>query len=524
MTGRGAPQRREGEGMQRTRFCLSLVVAVAVGLGGFGGFGGAAAHAAPSVMILYFDNDTGDPSFDPLGKGLADMMVTDLAALPGVQIVEREKLQALLDELKLQRTRYFDTATAQKIGRGIGAEYAVTGSLVSAAPDLRIDVRVIRIKSGEVVKADKVIGKKDAFFALEQQLVERLAAGLDAALGRKSATVKSQGGVDNVATAIEYGKALDLRDKGDLAAAAQHMEAAMKVAPGWKLARSRYLEIMKALYAAKDTRSDALTRADEALLAALDARIARNAEKLKKDTGFAINWRMTVPAYALRGELLLRRVAERLDRPAAELRPAVQAYLDNQQRLIEHQLGFQKPGSYAFGYGLCHDPDWRFACLDKKELGWAADLGLADPMPESHMVDAHQLLQDMHAVLMFGESPFYGGIKLARHVCMYKLDASYPALAQRLLDRAIALLGQYTSEYDAGFLEDETISLHVQRAMHHLAFGRREEAIASLQAMLTRYPKAKRFSELEKFLRAILAGETKAPNGRPFVPACVDPS
>lgn len=503
--------------MQRARFWSSLGVAVVVGLAA------SAAHAAPTVMVLYFDNDTGDPAFDPLGKGLADMMVTDLTALPGVQIVEREKLQALLDELKLQRSKYFDPATAQKIGRGIGAELAVTGSLVAAAPDLRIDVRVVRIRTGEVVKADKVVGKKDAFFALEQELVTRLAGGLDAALGRKSAAVKSQGGVDNVATAIEYGKALDLRDQGDLAAAAQHMESAMKVAPGWKLARSRYMEIMKALYAAKGTRSDALAKADEGLLASLDARIAHNAEKLKKDAGFAINWRMTVPAYALRGELLLRRVAERIDRPAAELRPALAAYLDNQQRLVEHQLGFQKPGSYAFGYGLCHDTDWRFACLDQKELGWAGDLGLADPMQEAHMVDAHQLLQDAHGLLMFGEAPFYGGTKLARHVCLYKLDAGYPALALRLLDRAIALVGQYANGYDATFLEDETISLHVQRAMHQLAFGRREDALASLQVMLTRYPKAKRFGEIETFLRAILAGETKAANGRPFVPVCVDP-
>jgi TolB-like protein len=499
-----------------------VAVALVVWLGS-----ASAGRAAPAVMILYFDNDTGDPAFDPLGKGLADMMVTDLAALPGVQIVEREKLEALLGELHLQRTKYFDPTTAQKIGNGIGAEFAVTGSLVSAAPDLRIDVRVIRIRTGEVVKADKVVGKKDAFFALEQQLVDRLASGLtsalDAAGGRKPASMKLEGGVDNVATAIEYGKALDLRDHGDLAAAAQHMESAMKVAPGWKLARSRYLEIMKALYAAKDTRSDALAKADAALLAALDARIARNAEKLKKDAGFAINWRMTVPAIALRGELLLHRVAERLDRPAAELRPALQAYLDNQQRLVEHQLGFQKPGSYAFGYGLCHDTDWRFACLDKKEQGWAGDLGLADPMEQSHMVDAHQLLQDAHALLMFGEPPFYAGIKLARHVCLYKLDAGYPALALRLLDRAITVLGQYSSEYDAAFLEDETISLHVQRAIHQLAFGRREEALASLQAMLTRYPKSKRFAEVEKFLRAILAGETKAANGRPFVPPCVDP-
>ena len=62
--------RREGDRMQRARFWSSVVVAVVVGLGGLGG---AAAHAAPAVMILYFDNDTGDPSFDPLGKGLAEL-------------------------------------------------------------------------------------------------------------------------------------------------------------------------------------------------------------------------------------------------------------------------------------------------------------------------------------------------------------------------------------------------------------------------------------------------------------------
>src|SRR5262249_5479282 len=140
--------------------------------------GRAAAAPVPAVAVLYFDNDTGDKSFDPLGKGLADMMVTDLAGVPGIQVVEREKLEALLQELKLQRTRYFDPKTAQKIGRGVGAEYAVTGSFVSIAPDIRIDVRVIRINTGEVVTARKVTGGKDRFFELQQELAAALIEGL----------------------------------------------------------------------------------------------------------------------------------------------------------------------------------------------------------------------------------------------------------------------------------------------------------------------------------------------------------
>ncbi|MEW5742928.1 MAG: CsgG/HfaB family protein [Myxococcota bacterium] len=62
------------------------------------------ASAAPlKVSVLYFDNNTGRAEYEPLKKGLADMLITDLAQLPGVTVVERERLQAVLDEQKLSR-------------------------------------------------------------------------------------------------------------------------------------------------------------------------------------------------------------------------------------------------------------------------------------------------------------------------------------------------------------------------------------------------------------------------------------
>jgi len=142
-----------------------------------------AAHAdKPVVTVLYFDNDTGDEAFKHLGKGLADMMTTDLAAVDSVRVVEREKLQALLDELKLQRTSYFDPATAQKIGRGLGAAFAVTGAFHAFAPEVRIDTRVVRIATGEIVKAARVTGKQEQFLELQGKLAASLVEGLEAAL------------------------------------------------------------------------------------------------------------------------------------------------------------------------------------------------------------------------------------------------------------------------------------------------------------------------------------------------------
>jgi TolB-like protein len=477
-----------------------------------------AARAEHVVTVLYFDNDTGNAAYDVLGKGLADMMVTDLSAVPGLEVVEREKLEALLAELKLQRTRYFDPKTAQRIGKGIGAEYAVSGSFASVEPSIRIDVRVIRIATGEVVKAAKVVGKKEQFFELQSQLVAALVDGLGAKMAGKA-----QGGVDDLGTALAYGKGLDLRDRGDLQSASREMQKVMEKAPKFALARSRYMQIMKELYAAKGKRVEVLSQAEAELLASLDRRIAADAKRLKEDGSYRLNWRMSVPALALRADVMLRRVAEHLDRPAAELKPHVDAYLAAQEKVLAHQLALMGDGPYAFGYGLCHDTDWRHACLTNEDLERATDLGLADPTRNDHVVEGHQILQDVHGLLMFGDKPFYSAVKLPRRVCLYKLDASYPKRALDLLDRGIKLLGKYHDEYDAKWVEDEHLSQYLQRAMHFVVLNRPEDAISSLQTALTRFPKAKRFTEVEAVLQSILAGENKWPNGQPLIPRCVDP-
>jgi TolB-like protein len=105
----------------------------------------AAAAERVTVAVLYFDNNSPDREYDVLQKGLADMLVTDLSQVDSLQVVERDKLQKLVDELKLQRSKFFDPSTAQQLGKGIGARYAVTGALAAIEPRMRIDVRVIEV-------------------------------------------------------------------------------------------------------------------------------------------------------------------------------------------------------------------------------------------------------------------------------------------------------------------------------------------------------------------------------------------
>src|SRR5215470_10133202 len=114
-----------------------------------------AAAAPPTLAISYFDNNTGDAALDPLQKGLADMLITDLSGVQAVRIVERDKLNRALRELDLGKSKFIDPKTAQKLGKGLAAEFIMSGGYAVAAGVLRIDARVFRVDTGEVLASER---------------------------------------------------------------------------------------------------------------------------------------------------------------------------------------------------------------------------------------------------------------------------------------------------------------------------------------------------------------------------------
>ena len=64
-----------------------------------------------TVAISYFDNTSGTKEYDPLSKGLADMLITDLSNVKSLKIVEREKLESLLKEIELGDGKFINPNT-----------------------------------------------------------------------------------------------------------------------------------------------------------------------------------------------------------------------------------------------------------------------------------------------------------------------------------------------------------------------------------------------------------------------------
>lgn len=444
-----------------------------------------AAAARPRVMVLYFDNNSKDATYEGLSKGLADMMVTDLAGLPSIEVVEREKLEALLAELKLQRSKYFDGKTAQRIGKGVGAQYAVTGAFLSLEPSIRIDVRVIRVDSGVVVNAASVTGKKDDFFKLQAQLTARLAEGLTGVLAdkevRELTAAANQNRVNKLSALADYGAGLDAQDRGDLKSASKHLQKVVTSEPAFRLGKARYAEVMKALYRAKDKRELLLSASEETLLAH-----AEEALKTPQTSARHVAYRVLLGQYHLTRALKAIEDGKDESSWAGE----IGRFVDNQEKLFS---GSESLPEYSKKYvGEFSDADESLA----------EELGIRHAGNTFFLSTPADMMRSSAELLMTGtsaHSPF--NVTHAWKIrCPFKIQRNYGEKAVAWLKRALAHIAKHESRYK----DREYMRTSQQLAKTLGLLGRTEEGIAVLQEGLEKYPKSDEFEDSEELVRSLL--------------------
>ena len=181
-----------------------------------------------TVAISYFDNTSGTEEYNPLSKGLADMLITDLSNVKSLKIVEREKLESLLKEIELGDGKFIDPNTAQKLGKGLGAGYMLTGSFLIMGETMRIDARLVDVGTGEISMAEEITGEKDTFFELEKSLVTKLIATLNIDLSKKESRKVKKVQTESFEAFSAYSYGLNALDNGMPKDASSFMEQAIE--------------------------------------------------------------------------------------------------------------------------------------------------------------------------------------------------------------------------------------------------------------------------------------------------------
>ena len=194
---------------------------------------------AATVAVLPLDKGAGGAAYDGLGTALAGMLTTDLSNAPGLQLVERTRLDALLAEIDLGKTGFLDDASAQKLGKGLGAEFVVVGSWSVVGERFLLDARLVGVENARVVKAARADGALDTFVDVEKQLVTGLLDGLAITLAedtrKKLLAAAPTRDFDAFAA---YSQGVALRDSGKIAEAQQAFGVAIAEDPAFADAKS----------------------------------------------------------------------------------------------------------------------------------------------------------------------------------------------------------------------------------------------------------------------------------------------
>src|SRR4029450_6375299 len=94
----------------------------------------------PSVAVMYFQNNTGNPDLNWLRTGLTDMVVTDLSQSTDVEVLSTDRLYQILAQLRRQGDTTISFDTVQEVARRAGVRHVVIGNYVKSGDTIRINV------------------------------------------------------------------------------------------------------------------------------------------------------------------------------------------------------------------------------------------------------------------------------------------------------------------------------------------------------------------------------------------------
>ncbi len=202
----------------------------------------------PSLAVLPFDNLTGDAEQDYFVDGFVDDLITDLSKISTIFVVSRNSTF----------TYKGTPVKIKQVAEELGVRYVLEGSIRRADGTIRVNAQLIDALSGNHVWAEKFDGDAADIFALQDEINDKIVAGLAASVSKEQRIEAQRRETDSTEaweayrqglkhidrfTAIDNGlangffkKALELDPNYPSAIgllAATYLEAAQRANPDW---------------------------------------------------------------------------------------------------------------------------------------------------------------------------------------------------------------------------------------------------------------------------------------------------
>lgn len=122
----------------------------------------------PVIAILPFRNLNRDPEQEYFADGFSEDLITDLSTLPGLSVIARQS----------SFTYKSMTLGVHQIGKELGADFVLTGSIRRAGEDVRINAQLVASASGKHLWAQRFDRRLADIFRLQDDVNKEIVAAL----------------------------------------------------------------------------------------------------------------------------------------------------------------------------------------------------------------------------------------------------------------------------------------------------------------------------------------------------------
>jgi TolB-like protein len=165
-----------------------------------------------------------------MAEAFRSLVMTELAGMR-VQLVERERLDGLLQAQNLSLTGAVSDDVALRIGQLLGARYAVAGSISADRNTARLDLRLFDVETGLTVHTWKDETRQDRVLSLANRVATEFA-------GRAVLTPHALPVQIPAAASLAYSQGLDFERRGRRQDAARMYSRVLELFPQHPHARA----------------------------------------------------------------------------------------------------------------------------------------------------------------------------------------------------------------------------------------------------------------------------------------------
>jgi TolB-like protein/Tfp pilus assembly protein PilF len=140
-----------------------------------------------SIIVLPFENLSGDPEQEYFAEGITDDLTTDLSHLEGSFVISRGTAFTYKGK----------PADPKQIGRDLGVRYLLEGSVRRLGEKIEVNAQLISTETGTHVWADRFDGERSKLGDLQVEFVSRLANSLGVELVKAEALRAARERPDN---------------------------------------------------------------------------------------------------------------------------------------------------------------------------------------------------------------------------------------------------------------------------------------------------------------------------------------